>query len=135
MKPAKISLAYTVVVGALLVTGSVPQALHGSRMAFALAPPADAAQTDFFVSPKGNDHWSGRLAEPNKDDGPFATVARVQQAVRALLPTLNPRRTVRVVLRGGVYYLDETLTFGPDDSGADRRSGRLHGKTWRGRGA
>ena len=79
--------------------------------------PQTPLTADFFVSPKGNDHWSGRLAEPDKDDGPFATVARAQQAVRELLPTLNPRRTVRVVLRGGIYYLDETLTFGPEDSG------------------
>ena len=29
---------------------------------------------DFFVSPGGNDRWSGKLAEPNADstDGPFA---------------------------------------------------------------
>ena len=79
MKPAKISLAYTVVVSALLVTGSVPEALHGPRMAFAQAPPADAAQADFFVSPKGNDRWSGRLADPDENDGPFATVARARK--------------------------------------------------------
>ena len=48
---------------------------------------------DFFVSPQGNDRWSGRLADPGENDGPFATVARAQQAVRALLPTLNPPRT------------------------------------------
>ena len=82
MKPAKISLACTVAVSALLATGSGPEALHGPRMAFGQAPAAGAAHADFFVSPQGNDDWSGRLAEPNKDDGPFATVARAQQAVR-----------------------------------------------------
>ena len=117
MKPAKTALACAVVVNALLAMGTMPESLHGPGTAFAQAPAAGAARADFFVSPKGNDHWSGRLAEPNKDDGPFATVARAQQAVRALLPTLNPRRTVRVVLRGGTYYLNETLMFGPEDSG------------------
>ena len=32
------------------------------------------ASADFFVSPRGKDTWAGKLAEPGKDDGPFATV-------------------------------------------------------------
>jgi len=41
---------------------------------------------DFYVSPKGNDAWSGTLAEPNatKTDGPFATITRAKLAVREL---------------------------------------------------
>jgi len=34
-----------------------------------------------------------------------------------ITPDPHPARTVRVVLRGGTYYLDEALTFGPEDSG------------------
>jgi len=100
--------------------GTAPEGLHGPSTAFAQVPTASTATADFFVSPKGNDRWSGRLADPGDSDGPFATVARARQAVRALLPTLDPRRTVRVVLRGGTYYLDEPLEFGSEDSGTEK---------------
>ena len=73
---------------------------------------------DFFVSPRGKDTWSGKLPEPGKDDGPFATVARAREAVRALLRTLDRPRPVRVVLRAGTYDLDAPLEFGPEDSGS-----------------
>jgi len=120
VRPAKNPLACAVVVGALLATGTVPERLHGPCGAFAQAPTARALTADFFVSPKGNDRWSGRLADPGENDGPFATVARARQAVRTLLPTLDPRRTVRVVLRGGTYHLDQPLEFGPEDSGIEK---------------
>lgn len=47
---------------------------------------AEALQADFIVSPKGDDRWSGRLAHPNKNgtDGPFATLDKARQAVRAI---------------------------------------------------
>ena len=102
--------------GACFVTSAVP-GRHGSPTAIAAELAAETT-ADFFVSPKGNDRWSGRLADPAGADGPFATAARARRAVRELLPTLNPRSTVRVVLRGGTYFLDETLTLGPEDSGA-----------------
>jgi hypothetical protein len=37
---------------------------------------------NFFVSTKGKDTWSGKLANPGENDGPFATVARARKAVR-----------------------------------------------------
>ena len=39
----------------------------------------------YFVSPAGNDTWTGRLAEPNagKTDGPFATLPHALDALRA----------------------------------------------------
>ena len=117
MRRAKFSLACAVVVSVLLAMDTAPKGLHGRSTALAQVPAARTPAADFVVSPQGNDRWSGRLADPGGNDGPFATVARAHQAVRALLRTLNPRRTVRVVLRGGIYYLDETLTFGPEDSG------------------
>ncbi|HIE50307.1 MAG TPA: hypothetical protein EYP85_00990 [Armatimonadetes bacterium] len=68
----------------------------------------------YFVAPNGNDAWSGRLPEPNADrtDGPFATLARAQEALRAE----KGERTVYV--RGGTYYLPEPLTLTPEDSGS-----------------
>ncbi|MEI6500564.1 MAG: hypothetical protein WCP21_05995 [Armatimonadota bacterium] len=45
-----------------------------------------AAPATLYVSPKGNDAWSGKLAAANKDatDGPFATLTRARDEVRKL---------------------------------------------------
>jgi len=87
--------------------------------------PAEAAETielpqaataaTFYLSPTGNDAWSGTLAEPNpaRTDGPFATLERAREALRAAPPD-RPRT---VILRGGVYPLTKTLELGPEDSG------------------
>jgi len=72
----------------------------------------------WFVAPNGNDTWSGRIATPDKTDGPFATIGRAQQAVRKNRKT-HPQSAVRVTLRGGTYYLDSPLEFGPEDSGTE----------------
>ena len=46
-----------------------------------------SSRADFYVSPGGNDSWSGTLASPNKDltDGPFKTIAKARDAVRGKL--------------------------------------------------
>src|SRR5262245_36546056 len=75
---------------------------------------------DFFVSPEGQDRWSGRLANPDGNDGPFATISRAREAVRALLKSQKEPRPVRVVVRGGTYWLDQPLEFGPEDSGTEQ---------------
>ncbi len=84
---------------------------------------------DLYISPAGNDDWSGRLPEPNADgtDGPLATLTEVQQRLRATcrLDQKNPlpereiaafRGPCTVWLRGGRYELSAPLLFGPDDS-------------------
>lgn len=75
--------------------------------------------SDFFVSTSGRDSWSGKLAAPNRDgsDGPFATLERARQAVRAL-DRSGRRKPVRVLVRGGVYELEAPLVFRPEDSGS-----------------
>ena len=98
----------------------------------------DIKKADFYVSPEGNDQWSGRLAEPNKNktDGPFATLARAQQAVRVLkskvykdkekpidkrfIPSphkFGSGKDILVLVRGGYYELHKSLSFSPDDGG------------------
>jgi len=93
-------------VGALLMVASVADAVE---------PVA------FYVSPDGNNAWSGRLERPSRDgeDGPFLTVYRAQQAVRAL-PRENDRlrQPVEVVIKDGIYFLADTLLFTPSDSGS-----------------
>ena len=75
----------------------------------------------FYVSPNGSDSWSGRLPEPSEDgrDGPFATITRARDAIRELKRREGLRRPVVVMIRGGVYYLDEPLVFTPEDSGTE----------------
>lgn len=83
------------------------------------------AAADFYVAPGGNDSWSGTLPAANaaSTDGPFASIARAQLAVRALRQS-NPSRALTIMLRGGTYYLPVsatnpgTLNFTANDSGA-----------------
>lgn len=92
--------------------------LVGLLLAAGLAR-ADAPQRTFFVSPAGQDTWSGRLPAPKADgtDGPFATLGRARDAVRALKQAGAGEGPVSVQLRGGTYPLEEAVRFGPEDSG------------------
>jgi hypothetical protein len=66
-----------------------------------------ARAAEFFVSPQGRD------ANPGTQARPFATLPRAQQAVRQA-----PKGEASTVfLRGGTYYLPQTLVFTPEDSG------------------
>ncbi len=73
----------------------------------------------FYVSPSGNDAWSGRLAEPTAagDDGPFATIARAQQAVRLEQQVGDRTGPIVVAIRAGLYELAAPLRLEPVDSG------------------
>ncbi len=95
-----------------LMLGTVLLIATGSVIA------ADKVAADFFVSPTGNDAWSGTLAEQNADanDGPFATLARAQQAVRELIGS-GRSGPVLVLFRDGTYWLSEPITFKPANSG------------------
>jgi len=83
--------------------------------------PARPAAADFYVSLQGSDVWSGRRAEPNADgtDGPFATLARVRDALRGLGPRGANARPLTVLVRGGEYRLAEALVLEPQDSGTE----------------
>jgi len=69
----------------LLPTSPVRDALKVGDAASAEESITSPPPVDFFVSPQGDDRWSGKLADPGDDDGPLATVKRAQEAVRALL--------------------------------------------------
>ena len=92
-------------------------------LGLALAIPAQSAPRglSLYVAPGGDDSWSGMLAAPNQagTDGPFATVTRAQKQVRKAKADGGLSEGATVLLREGTYYLDETLTFGPEDSGAE----------------
>jgi hypothetical protein len=85
----------------------------------------------FYVSPAGNDDWSGRLHEPNaaQTDGPLRTLTAAQAAVRKLKTKLGEPAEIRVELRAGIHELDEPWRFHAEDGGFGRTSNRL-AKTW-----
>jgi hypothetical protein len=75
----------------------------------------------YYVSPEGNDLYSGLLARNNgaRTDGPFATVQHARDVARSALRGMdaNSRRPVNIVLRGGTYWLSVPLIIRPEDSG------------------
>lgn len=77
-----------------------------------------ASETIFYLATNGNDAWTGRHPAPTADgaDGPFATPFRACVAV-STSRAADPGRRVRVVIRGGYYFLDAALTVTPDHSG------------------
>ncbi len=81
---------------------------------------AGAKPMNFYVSPQGNDSWSGTLASPNRQrtDGPFATLERARDAIRTLKAQNRlPAGGVTVWIRKGIYPLKGTFTLGTGDSG------------------
>ncbi len=124
----------------LLISGVLAQPRDGKLLRSEVWQPFDAkkANGDFFVSPVGNDNWSGTLAEPNVEgtDGPFATLHRAKDAVRELksevyMPKGKPidalyvgtphpygkGKDIVVFIREGYYTLKEPILFTPEDGG------------------
>lgn len=73
----------------------------------------------FYVSPAGNDTFSGRRPATTKDksDGPFLTIERAQEAIRELKQDKVLMKPIVVYLREGTYELEQPLRFTPLDSG------------------
>ena len=92
-----------------------------------------ARAAEFYVSPDGNDAWSGKFADPQTDsdgtitDGPFRTIPHAQSAIRARRDEVANRLgwpgPLVVELRGGMYELDGPLLFTTEDSGYAYASG------------
>lgn len=83
---------------------------------------AEVPPQRFYVSPAGRDSWSGRLPAPKADgtDGPFASLPQARDAIRALKAEGTLRGPVSVQLRGGQYFLERPVSFGPEDSGTEQ---------------
>ena len=114
-------------------------AIQGAALAVSASGPAEnvtmqeeaeehgRATADFFVAADGKDSWSGTLPSPNSrhTDGPFASIARAQIAVRNLIQS-HRRRPIIVMIRQGTYSLPlsptnpGTLNFDGRDSGTSK---------------
>lgn len=77
----------------------------------------------FYVAPNGDDSWSGTLEQANstQTDGPFATLQQARDAIRQLKSQQGGtlQQPVTVFVRGGTYFLSETLKFTFEDSGTE----------------
>ena len=84
-----------------------------------MAPKIHAENSDtFYVSPDGNDGWTG--VAPDSDErggGPFATVKHAQDVLRELKRRGQLAGPMTVYLRGGRYPVEAPLVFTPEDSG------------------
>ena len=72
-----------------------------------------AAPVELFVAPTGSDAAAGTKAAP------FATPARARDALRELRAAGRLTDGGLVTFAGGIYYLADTLTFTPEDSGTE----------------
>ncbi len=72
-----------------------------------------------YVSPQGNDRWTGKLATPNraKTDGPLATLQGARDAIRQLKTAGKLTEPVEVRIAAGTYMMTAPLVLGPQDSG------------------
>lgn len=85
----------------------MPQGKDYDLLDYGLAVPVR-----FYVSLSGSDLNSGTPEQP------FATLEAAKNAVRKFKKNKTSLNTpVEVIIRGGVYYLNETLLFRPEDSG------------------
>lgn len=82
-----------------------------SMMGGVLAPPAFGIDDniEFYVSPAGKDTNTGSF------ENPFKTIKRAKEEVSKY--TQNMAEDIYVYIRGGTYYVDETITFTEQDSG------------------
>jgi hypothetical protein len=91
---------------------------------FSKSSPASAHTV--YVSPSGNDRWSGKLSAPNKEgtDGPVATLERARDVARIIRgsdvesrKSAKSNDTIFVMLRGGTYARTQTLHLSILDGG------------------
>lgn len=82
--------------------------LRGWALSLALALGPVLSAVDIFVDPTGTDRDPGTVANP---------VASLERA-RELVSAVAGKESVTVHVADGVYYLPDTLAFGPDDSGS-----------------
>jgi hypothetical protein len=89
----------------------------GILLVVVCALPLYAAGATVYVSPNGNDTWSGGLAQPNGQgtDGPVATLERARDILRQKKPAAGEER--RVVIAEWWYQLKKPFVLAPEDSG------------------
>ena len=109
----KLSCLFIAVTGLNLLSGC---ASRDSDLKFGLK---------LYVSKTGNDNWSGKLQQPDKEkrDGPFATIEKARDVIRMLKATnKNPAGNILVEVGSGLYELPGTINLTSTDGGKDSLS-------------
>ena len=116
---ARSQTGFLILASLVLGYGTTSFATPALSSARAQAAAAVTGTATFYVSTDGNDKWSGKLPAPNREktDGPFATLVGARNAIRKLRTEQGLKHPITVMVRGGKYYLDETVLLGPEDSG------------------
>ena len=122
--------AVPLVVLGLVLAGASMSPAGGGQPASTSDAGAGPRAVEFFVSPRGNDNWSGKFAEPGEKDGPRATVAQAREVVRSLRKTQGEPRPIRIVLRGGTYQLDSAHNLYWNAAGVRVRFGTKNLGEW-----
>lgn len=92
--------------------------LTASLLLLAVAGRAAGAET-YYVSPAGNDAWTGTLAAPNagRTDGPFATLERARDELRRRRKAGTITEAAAVLVRAGEYERTRPFLLTAEDSG------------------
>lgn len=75
-----------------------------------------------YVSPHGNDGWSGALPAPNSEntDGPFATLERARDYLREFRPVARLKAgPIEVRIAGGIYERNASFELAEQDGGSE----------------
>lgn len=105
---------------------SIPALRFSLLVLILLLGASRAAATTIYVSPNGNDKWSGRLQKANdrKTDGPLASLVAARDAVRKLKQTSPDgllASPATIIVAAGRYEMRKgTLVLKPLDSGTEK---------------
>ncbi|RYX84445.1 right-handed parallel beta-helix repeat-containing protein [bacterium] len=104
-------------IGASLASSSV--GIDRASYAATKPQPQKATTQTLYIATNGNDHWSGKLAQPNKGrtDGPFATLEGARNAIRVLKAKRGLSAPIKVIVASGIYRRHQTFVLQPQDSG------------------
>jgi hypothetical protein len=120
LKSTRQFLPHCALVALILSSLAVDAAPPAFRTIATLAEAPDANALKLYVSPQGNDAWSGKLAAANaaRTDGPVATVTKARDIVREIKAN-GLTKPITVLLRGGTHAQAKTLVFTAADSGTE----------------
>lgn len=81
----------------------------------------DQNSINIYVSPIGNDAWSGNLPSPNSQnsDGPLKSLSAARDKIRTIKTSNQFTKNINVYLRNGTYFLTEPLNLDERDSGTN----------------
>jgi len=88
-------------------------------LAVMLVVSAHTTAVTVYVSPDGNDAWSGMYDKPNldKSNGPLATLTAARDVIRKLRAGEPNETPVRIIVCDGIYTMTQTLELTAQDSG------------------